>query len=103
MAGAELRVEADEGDEGLESWERDGFALLRSFVDTDMCRVMHERIVDVCRTAAAGSPIGDSIVDPERNSWAGATDPEDLVSKVFILHTWDPVFGAFATTPGCSR
>jgi ectoine hydroxylase-related dioxygenase (phytanoyl-CoA dioxygenase family) len=43
--------------------------------------------------------LGSSFVDRERNSWPGARDPEDFVSKVFILHTWDPVFAAFARAP----
>jgi len=80
----------------LESWERAGYMLLDGFADATTCTRMHDRIVEVCRDAAAGTPIGDSLVDPERNAWPGARDPEDFVSKVFILHTWDPVFGAFA-------
>jgi phytanoyl-CoA hydroxylase len=85
--------------DGLESWARDGYVLLRAFASDATCDAMHERIVDVCRDAAAGAKIGDSIVDPERNPWPGATHPEDLVSKVFVLHTWDPVFSAFARDP----
>ncbi|MGZ8753266.1 MAG: phytanoyl-CoA dioxygenase family protein [Acidimicrobiia bacterium] len=83
----------------LESWERDGYLLLDHFADAATCTTMHERIVQLCRDAAAGSPIGGSLVDPERNAWPGATEPEDFVSKVFVLHTWDPVFGAFAREP----
>src|SRR6185436_3402610 len=65
--------------ENLESWKRDGYALVETFVDDDACAAMHERIVDLCRAAAAGEPIGDSIVDPERNPWPGARHPEDRV------------------------
>jgi ectoine hydroxylase-related dioxygenase (phytanoyl-CoA dioxygenase family) len=83
----------------VESWERDGFALLDSFVDGRTCAEMHARIVEICRAAAAGERIGDSVVDPERNAWPEAREPEDRVSKVFVLHTWDPVFAAFARHP----
>ena len=93
MAKAELRAEA------WQSWERDGYALLEGFADSVTCRAMHERIVEICRDAARGSPIGHSLVDPERNVWSGAREPEDRVSKVFILHTWDPLFAGFARNP----
>ncbi|HEY8216255.1 MAG TPA: phytanoyl-CoA dioxygenase family protein [Acidimicrobiia bacterium] len=82
--------------EHLESWTRDGYALVEGFVDPATCTAMHDRIIEVCRDAAAGVPIGDSLVDPERNAWNDAREPEDFVSKVFVLHTWDPIFGAFA-------
>ena len=83
----------------MESWERDGYALVERVRDADTCAVMHDRIVELCRAAAAGEPIGDSIVDPERNPWPEAREPEDFVSKIFILHTWDPVFRSFARDP----
>jgi ectoine hydroxylase-related dioxygenase (phytanoyl-CoA dioxygenase family) len=38
----------------------------------------------------------DSLVDPERNPWSDAVNPEDRVSKIFVLHDWDPVFGPVA-------
>jgi phytanoyl-CoA hydroxylase len=90
VATAALSVEA------RASWDAHGYALLETFVDHAQCSMMHERIVQICRDAATGLPIGDSLVDPERNAWDGAREPEDFVSKVFVLHTWDPVFGAFA-------
>jgi phytanoyl-CoA hydroxylase len=85
--------------ENIETWERDGYALVDGFASADTCAVMHDRIVELCRAAAAGEPIGDSIVDPERNPWPEAREPEDVVSKIFILHTWEPVFRSFAHDP----
>ncbi len=78
------------------AWEQDGFVLLRGFVDADTCRAMEERAVELCRRAEAGESIRHSLVDPERNPWSAAAEPEDRVSKIFILHDWDPVFGPFA-------
>jgi len=87
------------GPDQLAAWERDGYLKLDRFADTPTCTQMHDHVVEICRSAAAGEGIGDSLVDPERNAWAGATQPEDRVSKVFILHTGDPVFSAFARDP----
>jgi ectoine hydroxylase-related dioxygenase (phytanoyl-CoA dioxygenase family) len=56
---------------------------------------MLDRAVELCRANARGEDLGVSLVDPERNSWPGAREPEDFVSKVFILHTDDPVFAPF--------
>jgi phytanoyl-CoA hydroxylase len=83
----------------LALWEQDGYLKLDRFADAPTCARMHDHVVDLCRRAAAGEGIGDSLVDPERNEWAGATEAEDRVSKVFILHTGDPVFSAFARDP----
>ena len=78
------------------SWERDGYVMLRGFVDAESCRAMEDRAVELCRLAASGASIGHSLVDPERTPWSAAREPEDRVSKVFILHDWDPVFEPFA-------
>lgn len=78
------------------SWERDGFVMLRGFVDGPTCAAMEARAVELCRLADAGQSIRHSLVDPERNPWSAAVEPEDKVSKIFILHDWDPVFGPFA-------
>jgi phytanoyl-CoA hydroxylase len=83
----------------LAAWGDDGYLKLDGFVDVPTCTRMHDHVVDLCRRAATGEGIGDSLVDPERNAWAGASEPEDRVSKVFILHTGDPVFSAFARDP----
>lgn len=83
----------------LAAWEHDGYLKLDGFADATTCARMNDHVVELCRRAAAGESIGDSLVDPERNAWAGASEPEDRVSKVFILHTGDPVFSAFARDP----
>jgi phytanoyl-CoA hydroxylase len=93
-------------DDQRETWERDGFVLLEGFADRETCARMHEHVVAICRAATDGETTGDSLVDPERNPWEGAAEPEDRVSKVFILHTADAaggeptVFTEFARDPG---
>ncbi len=82
-----------------ESWATRGYFVLPGFADAATCAAMHERAVELCRKDAAGESIRHSLVDPERNPWADAREPEDRVSKVFILHDWDPVFGPFARDP----
>jgi ectoine hydroxylase-related dioxygenase (phytanoyl-CoA dioxygenase family) len=77
------------------SWDEHGYFVVRGFADADTCTGMLDRAVDRCRANARGESLGVSLVDPERNSWPGAREPEDYVSKVFILHTEDPVFVPF--------
>jgi ectoine hydroxylase-related dioxygenase (phytanoyl-CoA dioxygenase family) len=83
-------------DDQRASWEQNGYFILPKFADDATCTTMHERAVELCRRAAAGESIHHSFVDPERNPWPEAREPEDRVSKVFILHDWDPVFGPFS-------
>jgi phytanoyl-CoA hydroxylase len=77
------------------SWDEHGFFLVRGFAEAAICEAMLARAVDLCRANARGEDLGVSLVDPERNPWADAREPEDFVSKVFILHTDDPVFAPF--------
>ena len=79
-----------------DSWVDRGSFVIPAFADAGTCDAMLARAAELCRRAAAGESIGHSLVDPERNPWPGATNPEDTVSKVFILHDWDPVFEPFA-------
>jgi ectoine hydroxylase-related dioxygenase (phytanoyl-CoA dioxygenase family) len=78
------------------SWDECGFFVLEQFADPATCDAMLARAVELARLDADRQSIGHSLVDPERNPWAGASNPEDRVSKIFVLHDWDPVFGAFA-------
>ena len=77
------------------SWDEHGYFVVRGFADAATCAAMLDRAVDRCRANARGESMGVTLVDPERNSWPGAREPEDFVSKVFILHTDDPVFAPF--------
>lgn len=81
------------------SWEENGYFVARGFADAETCTAMLDRAVELCRAGARGEDLGTSLIDPERNPWPQATEPEDFVSKVFILHTGDPVFTAFAHDP----
>ena len=82
--------------EQREAWERNGYFILERFASSDVCTAMLTRAAEICRLDAAGESIGHSLVDPERNPWIDAVNPEDRVSKIFVLHDWDPVFGSFA-------
>ncbi len=80
-----------------EAFERDGFVRLPAFADGPTCAAMLDRVVSLARQHAAGTG-GMGLVLPEANLAASAADdghPEDLVSKVFLLHR-DEVFGGFA-------
>ncbi len=98
-AGAERPSEGSITEAQRASWEQHGYFIVPGFADSATCRTMHERAVELCRKDAAGDSIRHALVDPERNPWADAREPEDRVSKVFILHDWDPVFEPFARDP----
>jgi phytanoyl-CoA hydroxylase len=78
------------------SWDERGFFMVRGFADPDTCAAMWQRAVELCRMNSRGDDLGVSLVDPERNPWPGAVEPEDFVSKVFILHTADETFAPFS-------
>ena len=81
-------------------WDEDGFVVLRHLLEPSLVKAQRDRAVELCRLDAAGErlPKG-AFVAPEKNSWPGATHPEDFVSKVFLLHHWDPVFGPVSRDP----
>jgi ectoine hydroxylase-related dioxygenase (phytanoyl-CoA dioxygenase family) len=81
-----------------EAFDRDGFVRLPGFADRATCDAMLERVVTLTRQHAEGTGrVG--LVLPESNlASSAARQPEDLVSKVFLLHR-DEVFGAFARDP----
>ena len=81
-----------------EAFRRDGFVRLPGFADQSTCGAMLDRVVTLARQHADGTGrVG--LVLPEANLAATASrQPEDLVSKVFLLHR-DEVFGAFARAP----
>ncbi len=80
-----------------EAFERDGFVRLPGFADIATCAAMLGRVVELARQHAVGTG-RTGLVLPEANLAASAAEdgqPEDLVSKVFLLHR-DEVFGGFA-------
>ncbi|MFA5884907.1 MAG: phytanoyl-CoA dioxygenase family protein [Acidimicrobiia bacterium] len=81
------------------SWDERGFFVVPGFADAATCAAMLDRAVELCRAGARGEGLGATFVDPERNPWPEASEPEDFVSKVFILHTGDPVFTGFSRDP----
>ncbi|MDH3687694.1 MAG: phytanoyl-CoA dioxygenase family protein [Myxococcales bacterium] len=81
-----------------ESWERDGFLILRGFADSAVLAAMEKRIVELVRTADAGESIGSAYVVPEL-ALADREPPEARTSKVFRVHRDEPVFREFAEQP----
>jgi len=77
------------------AWARDGFFIRRCFARQPTMQRMLERVVAICRHAAAGGDVSPALVLPEARGNAKAREPEDLISKVFRLHR-DPVFEDFA-------
>ncbi len=80
-------------------WDEDGFVVVPGFADAATCDAMLARAVELSRANARGERLGTTFVDPERNAWSDAAEPEDFVSKLFILHTGDPVFTPFSRDP----
>jgi phytanoyl-CoA hydroxylase len=86
--------------EQRQAWDEDGFVLLRRLLAPTLVRAQLDRAVELSReNAEAGRLPKGAFVAPESNSWPGATEPEDFVSKVFLLHHWDPVFGPVGRDP----
>jgi phytanoyl-CoA hydroxylase len=79
----------------LDGWERDGFFILREAVAPEVCRAMHERVVEIARLADGAGLIDGKVVQPEARKNPGAAEPEDRVSKIFKLHRDESVFRDF--------
>jgi phytanoyl-CoA hydroxylase len=98
--------------EGLTAAERahydeHGYVKLPGFAGPDVCERMLDRVVEITRAHAAGTPAPGSrgsgpatagLVLPESNLAGRPGRPEELASKVFTLHRED-VFGGFAASP----
>jgi len=78
------------------SWDRDGFVVLRRFVDTGTCTAMTARIVAIAQAQAGGESITPSFVLPETAMRDVAGPAEGRVSKIFNLHRHEPVFREFS-------
>jgi ectoine hydroxylase-related dioxygenase (phytanoyl-CoA dioxygenase family) len=81
-------------------WDEDGFVILRHLLDAPLVQAQRDRAVELSRLGASrGRLPKGAFVAPEANSWPGATEPEDHVSKLFLLHHWDPVFAPVSRAP----
>jgi len=78
-----------------DSWESEGFVILRGFAGPEVLEAMETRIVEMTRIADGGGAIGDAYVVPEK-ALADRESPEDRTSKVFRVHRTEPVFHEFA-------
>jgi phytanoyl-CoA hydroxylase len=79
-------------------YDERGFVRLRGFADPAVCAAMLDRVIALARAHATGDRGAPGLVLPEANLAGRAGEPEDLVSKIFLLHR-DPVFAAFAADP----
>ncbi len=78
----------------MESWERDGFVLIRGFLDPETGRKMERETISAIRSdppsAHPGQPaytLGNGmLVQPESQVPPLAREPEDFVAKVFSTH-----------------
>ncbi len=85
--------------EQQEGWERDGFFRVPGFASRHQVEAMEARVVEMARAQAGGEPIGDAYVLPEEALEAGATQPEEKLSKLFRVHRQEPIFRRFACDP----
>lgn len=96
-----------------EAWERNGYILLREFVEPHLCQAMLDYIVAFVRENRPESSkvqtvkapddstvyVADgSIIIPESKPNPFAKNPEDNISKVFNLHRQEP-FAGFVKQP----
>jgi phytanoyl-CoA hydroxylase len=91
-------------EEQRERYDEQGFVRLDGFADEDVCARMVDRVIELAHAHAEASRSRrghrgiPGFVLPEANLAGTATDasnPEDLVSKIFKLHR-DPVFAELA-------
>ena len=83
----------------LDRWHLDGFVILKGLLPLVMVKAMLDRAVELARLQAETGGLPAGFLVPERNAVASAVDPEDRVSKIFLLHDWDPVFGPASRQP----
>ena len=86
------------------SWDEHGYFIVRGFADAATCTAMLDRAVDRCRRERPRRVVGRVVGRPGAQSRGPARrEPEDFVSKVFILHTDDPVFAPFTVRRAARR
>jgi ectoine hydroxylase-related dioxygenase (phytanoyl-CoA dioxygenase family) len=86
-------------DEQRRSWNEDGFFRLDGFADPAVGLAMQDRVVELARAASVGDDVGGALVLPEQQPGMGERpNPEDLLSKVFLLAR-EPAFSDFVTDP----
>jgi ectoine hydroxylase-related dioxygenase (phytanoyl-CoA dioxygenase family) len=83
----------------LANWRHDGYVVLRGLLSRVAVGAMLDRAVELARHHAEAGALPRGFLVPERNAAPTASAPEDRVSKIFLLHEWDPVFGPAARHP----
>ena len=79
-------------------WDEKGFFIIRGFAPIAVCCALHARVVEICRLNAAGEPLPNVLVLPEKKPNTLAQNPEDNIGKVFRLHR-DPLFKKHVEDP----
>jgi hypothetical protein len=86
-------------DEQREELAVNGFVRIDGFAERDVGEVMLERVIELAHRHDEGADLGRTLVLPEQQGGglAGGSDPEDVVSKIFLLAR-DTVFREFVTS-----
>jgi ectoine hydroxylase-related dioxygenase (phytanoyl-CoA dioxygenase family) len=79
-------------------WDRDGFFVIKRFVDPDTLPALTARIEEIADDHDAGRDIGRAMPVPE-GALAHAPTPAGRLSKVFKLHRDEPLFNELAVHP----
>lgn len=82
-----------------ESWERDGFFILRDFASTEVCEAQRARVVEIARQEAGGESILPAYSLKEERLASEDRLPEEQISKIFKLHRQEEAFHTFCRDP----
>ena len=86
-------------DQQLNTWEREGFLVLKGFADATTCKAMLNAAVVISRSSANDEPIGDTEVVLETAPSPASKHPEDRVAKIFRVHHQGGIFAEFLHRP----
>jgi len=95
---SEHREDKGLNEEQQQSWDDNGYVLVRGFADEATITAMIDRIVGIAREIDAGDERDDLIVSPE-SLLADAPTAEGRLSKIFRIMRAEDVFFEFATRP----
>ncbi len=73
----------------FQSWEKNGFFLVRNFASNDLTHRLLDRAVEIARDGNEGGAANGALILPESNLAGGLSSdaaPEEAVSKIFRLH-----------------
>jgi phytanoyl-CoA hydroxylase len=80
------------------SWTEAGFFRIEGFADRGTCEAMLQRVTAIVRDPGLAEQVGARVLPESNKVGVPVANPEDAVSKIFMLHR-DAVFASFATSP----